>query len=647
MTDACAVYHGMRDAQTDFEVNPDAERHAAILWRSADELLGGHTIDDAPAVLIADGALLARFRMLRDVPGHVVIVAADTASASALGKRADIVIAGLNDAVAKTYLLDAACRLAATRLHAARLEQEIARSDDEFDELSRIGMALMDEHDRISLIKLILVQAKRLTESDGAGLLLLAKDERGIPELRPALYDFDSLPGLGLPEISFALDDTSIVGHAGLTKKPVVVADVQGLSSNTSFVGTTDFQRRYKYFARSMLAVPMLTHQDEVLGVLFVANRKSDPRLIINTVEDTGHNVLPYTNREIRLACSLASQAALSIENVRLYQQIEHILESFVRATVSAVEARDLGTAGHSLRVAALTHDLAEAVERTPRGPYRGRRFTRGQLRELHYAALLHDFGKISVREDLLVKAKKLPPVLSERVDSRFDLIYRTIQLEYCMRRVEQCRLNGAEPLIAASLDAQLAEQLRELEQMRAIVSAANEPTVLEESPAVALTDIAGRTFQRPDGSSSPYVTPEELCFLQLPRGTLDDRERAEIELHVDHTQQFLVQIPWTDDLKNLVTYAYGHHEKLNGSGYPRRLTSEEIPIQTRMITLADIFDALTEGDRPYKAAVTPEKAIDIIRSEALAGMLDRDLVDIMTESQVYKRILEEDWHRL
>jgi HD-GYP domain-containing protein (c-di-GMP phosphodiesterase class II) len=647
MTDACAVYHGMAAAQTDFEVNLDAERHAAIQWRSADELLANRLIDDTPAVLIADGPLLERFRMLRDVPGHVVIVAADAASATALGKRADIVIAGLHDAVAKTYLLDAACRLAATRLRAARLEQEIARSDDEFDKLSRIGIALMDERDRISLIKLILVQAKRLTESDGAGLLLLTKDEQGIPELRPALYDFDSLPDLGLPEIDFALDDTSIVGHAGLTKKPVVVADVQGLSSNASFVGSTEFQRRFKYVARSMLAVPMLTHRDEVLGVLFVVNRKSDPNVVIKTAEDAERYVLPYTNREIRLACSLASQAALSIENVRLYQQIEHILESFVKAAVSAVEARDLGTAGHSLRVAALTHDLAEAVERTPRGPYRGRRFTRGQLRELHYAALLHDFGKITVREDLLVKAKKLPPVLWERVDSRFDVIHRTIQLEYYMRRVEQCRLDGGEPQASAHLEAELAEQLHELEQMREIVSAANEPTVLEESPTIALIDIAARTFQCADGSSSPYLTPDELCFLQLPRGTLDDRERAEIELHVDHTQQFLAQIPWTDDLKNLVTYAYGHHEKLNGSGYPRRLTSEEIPVQTRMITLADIFDALTEGDRPYRTAVTPERAIDIIRGEALAGMLDRDLVDIMTESQVYKRILEEDWHRL
>jgi hypothetical protein len=198
-----------------------------------------------------------------------------------------------------------------------------------------------------------------------------------------------------------------------------------------------------------------------------------------------------------------------------------------------------------------------------------------------------------------------------------------------------------------ARLEAELAEQLRELERMRVVVRAANEPTLLDELPRTALADIARRTFRRADGSRSPYLAPDELCFLQLPRGTLDDRERAEMESHVDHTHRFLAQIPWTDDLKNLVAYAYGHHEKLNGTGYPRRLKNQEIPIQTRLITLADIFDALTEGDRPYKTAVTAEKAIEIIRAEANAGLLDRDLVDIMAESQVYKRILEEDWHRL
>src|SRR6185369_17050046 len=163
----------------------------------------------------------------------------------------------------------------------------------------------------------------------------------------------------------------------------------------------------------------------------------------------------------------------------------------------------------------------------------------------------------------------------------------------------------------------------------------------------IKLNEVARRSFPRADGRDEPYLTAEELHFLQISRGTLDEHERVEIESHVNKTYQFLNSIPWTKDLKDLVTYASGHHEKLNGTGYPKRLTAKEIPVQTRMITLADVFDALTSSDRPYKPAVPVDKALDIIRAEADDGQLDRQLVDIMTESQVYKTILGRDWRQL
>jgi HD-GYP domain-containing protein (c-di-GMP phosphodiesterase class II) len=638
MGDACVIYSETRNASDDAEPAAPVDSRTTISWRSADELLTGASVSDEPAVLIADGALLARFGAPSNVPARVVVVASDSAAANAFGKRIDVTMVGVHDHAARKRLLDTACRLASTRLDAARLERMAARTDEEFHQLSRIGMTLMEEHDRVALVRLILAEGKELTGSDGAGLLLLDHDANGVPELRPALYDFHSLPGLGVPEITFAVDNTSIVGRAAFTREPVVVADARALSPDAPFVGSAEFRRRYGYCTRSMLAVPMLTHRDELLGVLFVINRKSDPRALVKSTEDADRYVVPYTDRDVRLTCSLASQAALSIENARLYRQVEHMLERFVKAAVSAVDARDPTMAGHSIRVAALTIDLAEAVTRAARGAYRDVRFTRTQLRELHYAALLHDLGKITVREDVLVKAKKLPPVLWERVDSRFDLIHRTIQLGYWKR----CAHGRAD-----AGDAQLEDELHDLALMREAVREANEPNLLAEPPAESLADIARRTFERVDGGTSHYLAPDELSFLQLSRGTLDDRERAEIESHVEHTRRFLVQIPWTDDLKDLVTYAYGHLEKLNGTGYPQRLTSDDIPIQTRMITLADIFDALTEGDRPYKPAVTSDKAIEIIQGEARAGLLDRELVNILTESQVYKRILEEDWHRL
>jgi response regulator RpfG family c-di-GMP phosphodiesterase len=177
------------------------------------------------------------------------------------------------------------------------------------------------------------------------------------------------------------------------------------------------------------------------------------------------------------------------------------------------------------------------------------------------------------------------------------------------------------------------------LDRDRQVVREANEPSVLGAAPPAGLLEIAQRTFERCDGTIAPYLTPEELHFLQIAKGTLDDRERAEAESHVTKTFVFLSNIPWTDDLKNLATYAYGHHEKLNGSGYPRHLTGDEIPIQTRLITIADMFDALTASDRPYKPAVTADRALDILRSQAKAGLLDSDLVKVMTESRSYQLV--------
>ena len=499
--------------------------------------------------------------------------------------------------------------------------------EEEFEELSRIGIGLMGERDRKVLLRQIVVQGKRLTRSDGGGLALLKPDAEGRQWLHPVLYQFDSIDDLSDAPVSiYPVDETSVLGHAALTKEPVVVADVYDLPGDADFEAGIAFDKRYGYRRRSMLVIPMVDQLDHVLGVLVFVNRKTDPNARITSKEAADRYVIAYSDREVRLARVLASQGAVAIENVKLYAQIERTLESFVAASVSAIDLRDPAMAGHSLRVAALATGLAEAVERSGAGPFRDSRFTPKQLRELRFAALLHDFGKVAVREDVLLKAKKLPPVLWERIDARFDLIRRTMELEFC-------RANAG----ATGADAALTARLEELERDRQVVREANEPSYLDTPPTAALLEVAQRTFEQCDGTIAPYLTPEELHFLQLAKGTLDDRERAEVESHVTKTFVFLSNIPWTDDLKNLATYAYGHHEKLNGSGYPRHLTGDDIPIQTRLITIADMFDALTASDRTYKPAVAADRALDILRSQAEAGLLDSDLVKVMTESRSYQ----------
>jgi HD-GYP domain-containing protein (c-di-GMP phosphodiesterase class II) len=619
---ACVVYHGVG-------VEPDG---ADARWRSADEFFRSGGDMSSPPVLLVDASLLERIAGVRTILDHVVVVATDKLSEDALGDRADIVLDGLTDATATRIVVRTACRLSIERLAAKH-------ASEEFQELSRIGIALMSEHDRKALLHLIVAQGKRLTHSDAAGLLLVRRDEKGRRWMRPVLYGFDSLDNVAKLKVRpYPVDETSIIGHAVLIKQPVVIADAYDLPRDADFEMNVVFDERHGYRRRSMLAVPMIDQLDRVMGVLLFINRKTDPTAKITSKEAADRYVVEYSAREVRLARSLASQAAVAIENTRLYAQIERTLESFVKASVSAIDLRDPSTAGHSLRVAALATGLAKALERGESGPYSDVHFTSKELRELRFAALLHDFGKVAVREDVLLKAKKLPPLLWERIEARFELIRTIMELESVRARAK------AGPVGVA---ATLAAQREELERCYEVVRAANEPSVLDAPAAAELLEIARRTFTRSDGTIARYLTAEEMHFLQLPKGTLDDRERAEIESHVTKTFQFLSIIPWTDDLKNMVSYTYGHHEKLNGSGYPRHLKADEIPIQTRLIAVADMFDALTAADRPYKRAVTPDKALDILQSEAKEGRLDAELVRVMRESKLYRALSESDWREL
>jgi HD-GYP domain-containing protein (c-di-GMP phosphodiesterase class II) len=615
----CVVYRGPRTI-------PDGTDPTR--WRPAEELFA-KSVGDEAAVLVVDASMLERIGDLHKLPRRVVFVSADDAAQSALGTRAPISIAGVTELLARNRLLDAACMLACAR-------------HDEM-QLSRIGMGLMMERDRETLLRAIVDQGKRLTRSDAGAMALAEADAHGVPWLRAKFWRFDHLDEIDGGDRMIPVDDSSIIGHVARIGEAVVVTDAYNFPGDVSLDAGSEFDRKYGYYRKSMLIVPMLDHLDHLVGVLLFVNRKNDPSARITNKEDADRYVLPYTPHEVSLARSLAGQAAVSIENAVLYARIEHILESFVKASVSAIELRDPTTAGHSVRVSTLTTGLATAVERCGRGKYRDVRFTPAQMRELRFAALLHDFGKITVDEDVLVKAKKLPPVLWERVKGRFELIRRTMELEYFKQRAGLGRLNEDH----ARLDAELTTQLEQLDHFWTAVRNANRPMMLTEQPAAELSEIARRTFRRGDGTVAPYLTQDELHFLRVPVGTLDDAERAEVESHAEETYRFLVNIPWTDDLGSMASMASSHHEKLDGSGYPRHLKADEIPVQVRMMTIADIFDALTESDRPYKKALPPDKALDVVRAEATAGRLDLDLVDIMIESQVYQRILNEDWRRL
>lgn len=609
-----------------------------IVVRGPDALSG--PLAHVPSVLVLDARTAAPAKL----PDHVVPVAAD----ESVEERALLTLPRSGTAEARLRVLRAAYQLAAARLNAARAERELARSRNELNELHRIGMALMTERDPDQLLVRILEQARGLTHSDAGSLYLVETDDEGEKRLRFKLSQNDTLPDLPLIQFTLPINTASLAGYAAHTGEPLVLADAYSIPDDQPYSFNRSFDERTGYRTKSMLVVPMMDHRDDVVGVLQLLNRKSEPTARINSETSAQEFVLPYGAHELQLVQSLAGQAAVSIENSRLYAQIEHLFESFVKAAVTAIDQRDPTTAGHSIRVATLTTDIAQAVERGGAGPYRDVSFTREQMKELRYAAMLHDFGKVGVREEVLVKSKKLPPHLWERVEARFDLIVRSAEAEYHRKRADVLLNQGknAQPILR-QLEQEFEQQLDQLKKFHEAVRGANEPTVLPEAAAGILDEIAHQRFSNVQGEMVPFLDVDELHFLKIPKGTLDERERLEIESHVEQTYRFLTQIPWTEDLQNLAVIAYGHHEKLNGKGYPRGVSAAEIPIQTRMMTIADIFDALTASDRPYKRALSAEKALSILQMEAKDGLVDQHLVDIVVQAEVYKKVLEQDWRDL
>jgi response regulator RpfG family c-di-GMP phosphodiesterase len=305
---------------------------------------------------------------------------------------------------------------------------------------------------------------------------------------------------------------------------------------------------------------------------------------------------------------------------------------------VTAIEQRDPTTSGHSSRVAVLTVGLAEAVDRTASGPLAPHAFSAAQLRELRYASLLHDFGKVGVRENVLVKAKKLYPHDLERILTRLEMARLCAERDALLRKVDVLLRGAGNGDTLEVLDGALQRALGDLDRFQEVILRANEPTVLPEGDFSMIQAIGEAAFMDRSGCAHTVLEPQEARVLAIRKGSLSEEERMEIESHVTHTFEFLSKIPWTAELRGVPAIAYAHHEKLNGQGYPRKVCAEGIPIQSRIMTVSDIFDALSASDRPYKKAVPADRALDILMLEVKDGMLDPVLVDLFIEAKVFEK---------
>jgi HD-GYP domain-containing protein (c-di-GMP phosphodiesterase class II) len=522
---------------------------------------------------------------------------------------------------------------------ARRLERELQATTAQLHELHRIGMALSAERDIQKLLRLILQKSREITSADAGSLYLIEASEGDGHSLRFCLAQNDSLR-VPFEERRMELSPLSLAGYAAMTGQPLRIEDAYHLPPDAPYHLNHVFDAMTGYHTKSVLVVPMRNLRGEVIGVIQLINRKRHARTLLRDAATVEREVIPFDARCAELMKSLASQAAIALENSLLYRNIENLFESFVHASVYAIESRDPCTRGHSERVATLTVALAEAVNETRQGSYRDVFFSREQLKEIRYAALLHDFGKIGVREEVLTKPKKRSADRMAALLSRFDMARRTLEKECAERKLHYLLQYGSEGCqrVFEAMDAELSRELRTLENFRQAVIRANEPNVISEGDFRLLRQIATYAYRNVNDASCPLLDADDVITLSIPRGSLTPEEWQEMRDHVRHTYEFLLQIQWTKDLQHIPTIARAHHEKLDGSGYPDGRTANDIPLQAKMMTICDIYDTLTAADRPYKKSLSPERALRILQDEEAAqGKLDAELVDIFVKQGIYR----------
>ncbi len=510
----------------------------------------------------------------------------------------------------------------------------VVRYEYELSELVDIARAMTGERDVGKLLGVILAKSRFVTGADAGSIYVVEGDAPG-RLLRFKLTQNDSV-SFDSREFLMPVNSRSIAGSAALDKKRISLPDVYDLPPGSSFSFDRRFDELTGYRTKSMLVAPLVSQRDEVIGVIQLINKKANRDEKLFTSADVERVVVPFDTRSEELLAMLGAQAAACLENAMLYDEIRQLFEGFVKASVEAIESRDPTTSGHSRRVADLTVGLAKIVDTETTGPFGEARFSREDLRELEYASLLHDFGKIGVREEVLVKANKLYDHQLTLIRARFDYVARTLEADNLARKVRALE-RGASKEELLAIDADLVDKRLELDQAYAAVLGANEPTVVAAGDFARIEKLAGESYIDLRGEVQRLLRPEEVTSLSVKRGSLTAEEFDEIRSHVVHTFRFLSRIPWGKQFRRVPAIAAAHHERLNGTGYPNRLRGEEIPIQSKLMSIADIFDALTASDRPYKKAVPVERALDILRYSVRDGHLDGELVRIFQEARVWE----------
>ena len=520
-----------------------------------------------------------------------------------------------------------------------------SRSGDDLlkrlEQLNRVGIALSQEKDITKLLEAILVAAKDVTYADGGTLYRMTEEKT----LKFEIIRNDTLgismggtTGVEIPFYPIHLFDKSgapvmsmVAAYAVHNDQSVNIADAY-TAEGFDFSGTQNFDKKTGYRSRSFLTVPMKNHESEIIGVLQLINSK-DPA--------TGE-VVAFSNADQHLAESLASQAAIALTNRLLINHLENLFESFIGLINTAIDDKSPYTGGHCQRVPRLTMMLAESVNDCKVGPLRDFHMTDRDRYELKIAGLLHDCGKVTTPVHVVDKATKLQTIFDRiaLVDTRFEVVKRDAEIAVLRERLKALDKRAADSALGREIEL----RLKPIEDDRDFLRRANVGVeAMKEEDVARVREITKRyRWRNVDGQESDFLSDEEQKNLAIRYGTLTPDERNIINHHIEVTIHMLEALPWPKHLKNVPEYAGGHHERMDGKGYPRGLTREQMSVQARCMGIADIFEALTAKDRPYKKGKTLTESLAILGKFKLNGHIDPDLFDVFMWEKIYEKYAKQ-----
>jgi HD-GYP domain-containing protein (c-di-GMP phosphodiesterase class II) len=528
---------------------------------------------------------------------------------------------------------------AAVKTYIKDLEQQILN-------LSNIGLALSKEKDMNRLLEMILLEAKRIANSDGGTLYMMTDDGR----LRFEIMMTDSLDfhmggtsGKDIPFYPVKLytdegeaNKSMIAAYVGLTGETVNITDAYK-AKGFDFSGTKMFDEKTNYRSKSFLTVPLKNHEDEIIGVL----------QLLNAQAQKSKRIISFTSEIQKMVEALASQAAVAITNKNLIKDLENLFESFIKLIASAIDAKSPYTGGHCARVPEITMMLAEAVQNTKDGPFADVDFSEKELYELKIAAWLHDCGKVATPEFVVDKSTKLETIYDRvhELEARFGILRRDEEIKRLKKELKFER-DDSLPL------EEKAERVKDLQRgyRKALRHLKSDLEFVKESNVggeFMSGDKKDRVHQianyrwKPNGKVENFLSENEVYNLTIPRGTLTPEERKVINDHIVVTINMLEELPYPKHLQNVPEFAGGHHEKLDGTGYPMGLMKDEMTVQARIMAIADIFEALTAKDRPYKKGKTLSQAMRILGFMKNDAHIDVDLFDIFVKEKIYLQYAE------